>query len=188
MSSSFLLVGLGNPGVRYSKTRHNIGFLFLDYFLALLNSSFRKGDSALYTVIFLEDKKIIALKPISGMNISGGVVRAYQKFYKINCEHTIVVYDELDFPFGKFKLKIGGSSGGHNGVNSLIQHCLENTFIRLRVGISRPKVGEITDYVLGQFMKKEEEQLSVLFNSVSEAFVDIISHGASYAMQKFNSV
>lgn len=156
------IVGLGNPGKQFEYTRHNIGFEVIDELARLfsipLDQSKHKG---LYGIGFYKGEKVLLLKPLTYMNLSGESIRAIMDYYQIDLEDLIVIYDDLDLPVGKVRLRQKGSAGGHNGIKSTIAHLGTQQFNRIRIGIDRPQNGmQITDYVLGRFSK--EEQMAIL--------------------------
>jgi PTH1 family peptidyl-tRNA hydrolase len=162
-NKQLLIVGLGNPGKEYDGTRHNIGFAAIDAFVAAndFDPWVNKKDLRCHTAT-------ARLKPTTFMNLSGEAVQAVAHFYKIPTERIVAVYDEIDIPFGQIRLRTGGSSAGHNGVKSLIQHLGEN-FGRVRVGIG-PKMPEqidSADFVLAKFSKDQEAQLKNLTRETS---------------------
>lgn len=153
-----LIVGLGNPGKQYENTRHNIGFEVIDELsrkLSIpLNQSKFKG---LYGIGFHKNEKVVLLKPLTYMNLSGESIRAVMDFYRIEIEDLVVIYDDLDLPAGKIRLRQKGSAGGHNGIKSTVSHLGTQEFNRIRIGIDRPKNGmKVTDYVLGRFHEEEQ--------------------------------
>jgi PTH1 family peptidyl-tRNA hydrolase len=153
-----IIVGLGNPGKQYDQTRHNIGFEVIDalssQFTIPLNQSKFKG---LYGIGFHKGEKVILLKPLTYMNLSGESIRAVMDYYQIELEDLLVIYDDLDLPVGKIRLRQKGSPGGHNGIKSTVAHLGSQQFNRIRIGIDRPQPGmSVPDYVLGHF--REEEQ------------------------------
>lgn len=153
-----LIVGLGNPGKQYDQTRHNIGFDVIDAlsseFAIPLNQSKFKG---LYGIGFHNGEKIILLKPLTYMNLSGESIRAVMDFYQIELEDLLVIYDDLDLPVGKIRLRQKGSPGGHNGIKSTVAHLGTQQFNRIRIGIDRPQAGmSVPDYVLGRFHPEEK--------------------------------
>jgi peptidyl-tRNA hydrolase, PTH1 family len=159
MGSMKLIVGLGNPGKQYENTRHNIGFDVIEElsrkFSIPLNQSKFKG---LYGIGFYNGEKVVLLKPLTYMNLSGESIRAVIDFYQIDVEDMVVIYDDLDLPVGKIRLRQKGSAGGHNGIKSTIQHLGTQEFNRIRIGVDRPKNGmKVTDYVLGRFHEEEKE-------------------------------
>lgn len=183
-----LLVGLGNPGAGYARTRHNVGFMAIDRFAE--HGGFRtfqnkcKGQLAEGHV---NGTKVILLKPMTYMNLSGESVRACLDFYKLDIEDMIVLYDDLDTEFGKIRLRYKGSSGGHNGIKSIIQHVGTQTFDRIRIGISRPTPGkDVADYVLSPFSKEEAANLEPVLDKLVEAMDYAIAHDFEKTMAKFN--
>ena len=145
-----LIVGLGNPGLEYENTRHNIGFKVID---ALLNKNKWKLNKCKFEGEFYKTKNIVVSKPMTYMNNSGTFVQAISKFYKIDIKNILIIYDDINLPIGTFKLKNSGSSGGQNGMNSIIQEMKTQEISRLRIGIGRGN--NIVNHVLGPFTKKE---------------------------------
>lgn len=166
-----LIVGLGNPGLEYHKTRHNVGFMVIDNYAEKRNISIDKCKfNGIYADIIVNGEKIIFLKPQSFINLSGEVIKKFMDFYKIPIENIFVIHDDLDIPLGKYKLKASGSSGGHNGLKN-IESCLgSNHYQRLKIGISNNKAMDTKDYVLGKFSIQEE----VLFSNILEVTTNII--------------
>lgn len=166
-----LIVGLGNPGEKYDKTRHNIGFEVIDalakeYKVENFRGKFQ-GEVGDFTI---KDEKIILLKPMTYMNLSGNSVNEVIKFYKLDpTTDLIVVYDDMDLDTGRLKIKQKGSAGGHNGIKSIISHVGEE-FIRVKCGIGKPRVREdVVNYVLGKFTKEEEEEVELLIETAMKA-------------------
>jgi peptidyl-tRNA hydrolase, PTH1 family len=157
-----LIVGLGNPGKKYQKTRHNIGFRVLDSLAKKHSEKFVKKDKFKAELIesAFNGTKTILLKPQTYMNLSGESLKKILKWRKIELENILVVYDDLDLELAKLRMRQKGSSGGHNGIQSLIDHLNTNEFQRLKIGISRPsKDRQAADYVLAPFDKEEERVL-----------------------------
>ncbi|MTD32164.1 aminoacyl-tRNA hydrolase [Planomicrobium sp. YIM 101495] len=156
-----LIIGLGNPGKPYDKTRHNIGFETIDelanrWNAPLIQSKFKGA----YAVVHRPEGKVVLLKPLTYMNLSGESVKPLMEYYDIDIEDIVVVYDDLDLPPGQLRLRQKGSAGGHNGIKSLLQHLGTPNFNRMRIGIGRPPAGmKVPDYVLGRFMKDERPLL-----------------------------
>jgi len=146
-----MLVGLGNPGLKYEKTRHNIGFRFLDAFATSEGLSFASAPRfcAQTCTTTLGSEKVLLLKPQTFMNDSGEAVGQLARYYDIEPEDIVVVYDDLDMPSGKIRIKAGGGHGGHNGLRSLHQHLSNTDYVRVKIGIGRPPSGDITPWVLG---------------------------------------
>ena len=146
-----ILVGLGNPGSKYEKTRHNIGFRFLDLFAKSEGLSFGSAPrfSAETATLTIDGEKVLLVKPQTFMNNSGEAIAPLAKYYDIEPDDIIVVYDDLDLPSGKIRIKHGGGHGGHNGLRSLNQHLPSANYTRIKIGIGRPPSGDVTPWVLG---------------------------------------
>ena len=155
-----LIVGLGNPGDEYKNTRHNIGFQLLDYIAREKNVEFlRNKFNGDYIDLSINGEKVILLKPLSYMNLSGSVVQKFVSYYKINLDDILIIQDDLDMSFGKIKIVYDSSSGGHNGIKD-IERCLgSRKYARLKIGIAHDKSIDTKDYVLGKFSKEEENIL-----------------------------
>ncbi|WP_319369818.1 aminoacyl-tRNA hydrolase [uncultured Ilyobacter sp.] len=184
-----LIVGLGNPGEKYSKTRHNIGFDVIDMLAEDLKISvFREKFQGLIGEAVVKDEKVFLLKPQTFMNLSGNSINEVLKFYKINpAEDLIVIYDDMDLDLGKLKIRVKGSPGGHNGIKSIVSHIGEN-FIRLKCGIGKAKSREETvHFVLGRFSKEESEDAESMILDASKAAQSLITaKDISRVMQKYN--
>jgi len=160
------IIGLGNPGLRYSFNRHNIGFLVIDALSDRYLGSWEKKQDMLMSLIQINDKKIFLIKPQTFMNASGKVIPWLQK-KGIKVENILVIHDELEFLFGKIVLRKGGSARGHNGLRSLIEYCGPN-FYRLRFGIGRPeKKDMVSQYVLQNFSETDREIEKLIFQAVN---------------------
>ena len=179
-----LIVGLGNPGKEYEKTRHNIGFMVLNYFPGNKNWSLK--NNAYYYEDVINGEKVIFIKPVTYMNLSGDAVRKYVDFYKISNEDILIIQDDLDLPVGAYRLKYNSSDGGHNGIKSII-NCLGTQEIpRLKIGIANDKNEDTKDYVLSKFSKGE---LSLIENNLSlykDIVIDFINYGIENAMMHYN--
>lgn len=178
-----LVVGLGNPGKEYKGTRHNIGFDFLDFYLNNVSFKVKKNYETFETLIGRE--KIIFLKPLTFMNESGLAIKSCVDYYKLDVKDILVIYDDMDFDLGKFKLKKMGTAAGHNGIKSIIQHLNTEEFNRLRIGISRPK-GDKVNYVLGKFSKMEEAKIQMVFKELCNVLKDYFSLDFEKVMNKYN--
>lgn len=156
-----LIVGLGNIGKQYEKTRHNVGFMVLDEYC---NNTFDfKLEAKLKSNIAITNingEKVIFIKPTTYMNLSGEALRAVMNFYKIDIKDILVIYDDMDMPTGKLRIRAKGSAGGHNGIKSIIAHLGTDEFKRIKVGIDKPKY-DVIDYVLGKFTKDEQPLLNL---------------------------
>lgn len=166
-----LISGLGNPGINYENTRHNIGFNVIDAIAEHLDFPvFSSKFSALISSKVIENNKVTLLKPQTFMNLSGQSLSKAMHFYKIELSDLIVVHDDLDLAFAKVKMKIGGGSGGHNGIKSIDQH-LGLDYYRLRIGIGKPtNQKDVSNFVLDKFSKLEAEVIDKLINSLLDNF------------------
>lgn len=178
-----LIVGLGNPGKEYSDTRHNIGFMAIDHYLK--NENFRKRDNYDYFEKIINGEKVIFIKPLTYMNDSGLAVRKAIDYYKIDIDDLLIIYDDMDFDVGSFKLKLFGSSAGHNGIKSIISHLNTSKFKRLRIGISKPQ-GDSIDFVLCSFSKTDKLKLNNVFNIVDNIIEEFVTLDFSNLMNKYN--
>lgn len=182
-------VGLGNPGSQYEATRHNVGFMAVDRFAAERGIAFKMMGKcrAMIGEGVVNGAKIVLVKPMTYMNLSGESVRAFIDYYKAELQNMTVIYDDLDTPFGQIRLRYQGSAGGHNGIKSIIQHTGTQTFDRIRVGISRPAPGyPIANYVLADYSREEAKQLPAQLERVCEAMVYRLDHTFEQTMAKFN--
>lgn len=157
---TYLLVGLGNPGPRYAKNRHNVGFMLLDALAARWGApGFAEKFRGRFTKTRFEPHDVVLLAPLTFMNLSGEAVRPTMQFYDVPLEQVLVLHDELDLPFETLRLKAGGGLAGHNGLKSITAQCGGQGFLRLRVGIGRPPVGTVHDHVLSNFTADEAARL-----------------------------
>lgn len=182
------IVGLGNPGGKYEKTRHNVGFMVIDELAKRWNIQVNQSKcKALIGEGHVAGQKVALIKPMTYMNLSGESVRAYLDYYKLNVEDGLVIYDDLDTEIGKLRLRYQGSAGGHNGIKSLIAHLNTQTFNRIRMGVSRPQPGiDIADYVLSPFSKAEQPKLEEMIVKACDAIEYGLSHPFEDTMGKFN--
>lgn len=178
-----LIVGLGNPGKEYEGTRHNVGFSFIDFYLG--NVSFKEKNTAMIYEKDINGEKVIFMKPLTFMNESGLAVRKYVNYYKINIDDILIIYDDMDFEVGTFKIKKNGSAAGHNGIKSIISHLGTEEFKRIRIGISRNKNDKV-NYVLGKFSKEDIEKLDVVYKKVGNALDDFFKMDFERVMSKYN--
>jgi len=183
-----LVVGLGNPGKDYSLSKHNIGFMVLDELSARLGVGLDKiGFTSVYGEALVEQKKIVLLKPQTYMNRSGKAVSEFVRFFKILTGDVISVYDEMDLSLGSLKIKIGGGSAGHKGVESIITSLGDDGFIRVRVGIGKgAQKSENVNHVLSRFKKEEKRIVEDALERAADAVLEIIARGVENAMNKFN--
>lgn len=184
-----MIVGLGNPGSKYKDTKHNIGFIALDEFAVQHNMVFNKTKfEALYAEAFIGSEKVLLVKPQTFMNDSGRAVRPLMDYFNVALKDLIVVYDDLDLPVGKLRLRQKGSAGGHNGIKSIIQHIATADFNRIRIGIDRPMGRQtVVQHVLSSFPKKQHEELLIAIkDSVAALDYWIEGHSFSDVMNQFN--
>ena len=189
-----LIIGLGNPGRGYSNNRHNIGFVSLNYLAKQHAIRFDKKQGQARTGSGqIEGVQVVLAKPQTFMNLSGKAVSRLIKKFKIDLSDLIVIHDDLDLPLGKIRIRKGGSSGGHKGVDSIISELGNQDFIRIRVGISRPGKGstevneaDIIDYVLGDFTPDERKTIDQTIPKVSDAILCLLTEGLTKATSKYN--
>ena len=180
-----LIVGLGNPGLEYHNTRHNVGFMLLDYITNYAKFKLNKKFNAMEYETTVDNEKVIFIKPLSYMNLSGEVVEKYVNFYKVKLDDILVIQDDLDMAIGKYKLTFNHGDGGHNGIKNIILNLNSRLFLRLKIGISRPNI-ETKDYVLGKFNKGEIQSLEKTFSELESLIVDYIHMNRDLLMGKYN--
>jgi PTH1 family peptidyl-tRNA hydrolase len=177
-----LIVGLGNPGVKYKNTRHNIGFIILDNYVQ--DNKWIQDKDALIVTTLIDGNKVLFVKPQTYMNLSGRCVARLVKYYKILPEDILVIHDDLDLPKLKYRVKYNSSSGGHNGINDIINALGTKAFTRLKIGIGHEPYEDIKDYVLGKLSKDE---LTLLKNDIFNSLItDFINKDSNYIMNKYN--
>ena len=182
-----LIVGLGNPGLEYSKTRHNAGFLLIDRVADKLNVQLDKNKCrALYGIYRKGEERIILAKPQTYMNLSGEAVRSLMHFYGIDVKDLIVIHDDLDLPVGKLRLRRQGSSGGQKGMGNIIDMLRTSRIDRIRIGISNNKDIDTKDYVLGRFSPEEKKIMDETLERAAEAVIYALDHDFNEVMSKFN--
>ena len=183
----YIIAGLGNPTREYEKTRHNVGFDTIDVLADKLNTSVdEKKFKGLYGKSKYKGEDVILLKPQTYMNLSGESVRQVMDFFKINQEDILVIYDDLDMPVGKLRLRQSGSAGGHNGIKNIILHTGSQNFNRIRVGIDRSKYIKVVDYVLSRFSKVESEAIEQGIENAANAVLDYLDNDFNHAMNYYN--
>lgn len=182
------IIGLGNPGKKYSQTRHNVGFQVIDELLDRHGFTLSKEKfKGFYTMENIAGNKVLLVQPHTFMNLSGECVKPLLEYYRVPVEDILVVYDDLDLPAGKIRLREKGGHGGHNGIRSLIDHLQVKTFKRLRVGIGRPEGSmAVVDYVLGRFSKDQEEDMEHSVNIAADACEDWLERDFTEVMNTFN--
>jgi PTH1 family peptidyl-tRNA hydrolase len=186
--SSYLLIGLGNPGREYQNNRHNFGFMLIDRLAVRLGARGLKVQSkAIVTTTSYEDRRLILAKPQTYMNLSGQSAQGLLNFYKLPMENMLIAYDDLDIPFGTIRMRPGGGPGGQKGVASTIERLGTKDFARLRLGIGRPPGRmEPSAYVLQDFSREEMKILSELLDRAADATLEFVLNGLDKAMNKFN--
>ncbi len=183
-----LIAGLGNPGAKYRGNRHNLGFVVVDNFAKENGLSWRFSQD--WSCYFIKRGDSVFIKPSTFMNRSGDSIRKVSDYYKIDPSDVLVVYDDIDLPFGKIRLAFNGLSAGHHGIDSVIEN-LGMEFGRLRVGISSPREDgkskeDVSHYVLSDFSASEKKQLSKIISNSTEAITSYLDEGLNSTMNKFN--
>lgn len=182
-----MIAGLGNPGAKYADTKHNIGFITIDELAHRHNFELNKTKfEAHYAEEFIDGEKVLFVKPMTYMNNSGRAIRALMDYFDVSEKELLVIYDDLDLPIGKIRLRKKGGSGGHNGIKSIIDHLGTKEFLRIKVGIGSPYPKQsVVQHVLGRFAKEDHEDMLAAVNHASDAteywlddktFEDTMSH------------
>ena len=182
-----VVIGLGNPGKKYEKTRHNIGFIAIDTFRKKMNiSDEREKFQALVSEKNIDGEKVIFFKPQTFMNLSGNSVIEIVNFYKLDPKKDIIViYDDMDLSFGDIRIREKGSSGGHNGIKSIISHIGEE-FIRIKCGIGAKEKGAV-EHVLGEFSQTEQKDLEEILEKIYNCVIEMLTvQNLDRIMQKYN--
>lgn len=182
-----LIVGLGNPGKEYENTRHNIGFQVIDNYLENKNITWHQKFKSLYTDLNINNEKVYFLKPETYMNLSGIAIREFIKYYDIELKDILIIHDDLDLPLGKIRLKINSSSGGHNGIKSIIDNLQTSAFARLKIGIAKNKLSDTKDYVLGNFSTSEKKILADNMTLYKQVIDDFLCSDINRLMNKYNN-
>jgi PTH1 family peptidyl-tRNA hydrolase len=186
MKLPFLIVGLGNPGKKYQKTRHNVGFMVVDFLAAQFNESFDKfQDIGWVASITHNNYEVILLKPATYMNLSGVAVAAGICQYNVVLSNLLIICDDINLTFGTIRIRPKGSDGGQKGLRSIIQELGTQEFPRLRIGIGN-HFEDASDYVLSVFNKAEQKELSVIIHSAGDAALSFIHDGVELTMSRFN--
>ncbi len=185
----YLIVGLGNPGKEYDKTRHNVGFVCIDYIATQYSISVKKIKfRALLGEGTIGGEKVILAKPSTYMNLSGESVREMAEYYKVPPENIIVLHDDVSLPVGRMRIREKGSAGGHNGLKSIIYQLSSDNFIRIKIGVGAADEGKMVEHVLGRFSKADGEAVTKCVKLSADAVETVITNGTSQAMNKFNGV
>lgn len=179
-----LIIGLGNPGKTYEKTRHNVGFDFIKKYVKTKGEVLKKVKEFNSEIVKIQNNLFI--RPLTYMNNSGEAVLKLVNYYKINLDDILVIYDDLDLPFGTFKIKPQGSSGGHKGMSSVITLLNSEAIKRVRVGISKVDKEEVIDYVLSRFSKEELKTIDKIYETLTEIIDDFLIDEFDIVMNKYN--
>ncbi|MEG0292509.1 MAG: aminoacyl-tRNA hydrolase [Anaerovoracaceae bacterium] len=183
----YVIVGLGNPGKKYENTRHNIGFITIDY---LSNDLGIKVDKIKHKSLVGEGRisghKVMFVKPQTFMNLSGEAVREIVDYYKVDLDKLIVIYDDIDIEKGTVRIRKKGSAGTHNGMRSILYQLGNGDFTRVRIGIGKNTKGNLADYVIGGFVKDEVKMMEEAVIHASKSVVSVIEDGVDKAMSKYN--
>jgi PTH1 family peptidyl-tRNA hydrolase len=182
-----IIVGLGNPGKKYLKTRHNLGFMVIDRLAQQLEMEcIQKKFQSLFCKKSVDQEEVILLKPQTFMNLSGVAVKEAVDMYKCPLQDLMVICDDLDIPLGEIRIRRSGGCGGHRGLESIADSMGSTNFSRLRIGIGRPTNGDPSDYVLSVFSKEEEHVTTGAIEEVCEALKTWMFEGIEVCMNKFN--
>ncbi|CAM9895010.1 unnamed protein product, partial [Chrysoparadoxa australica] len=181
-----LIVALGNPGREYEETRHNIGWQVFEHLSFKSDLTWKEKFKGEFALINLKGEQIIFLKPQTYMNLSGESVRPAMDFYKVELNDVLVVHDEIDLPYGTLHLKKGGGLAGNNGLKSIVQHVSDQNFLRLRMGVGRPRFGEVSAHVLGKFNSDEGAVLEDFLKLGAEALEFYLKQGFQKAQNKYS--
>ena len=184
----YVVVGLGNPGKQYDKTRHNVGFDVIDILAKEYDISVSKiKHKALIGEGRVGSEKVLLVKPQTYMNLSGETLIDIYNYYKVDMENIIVIYDDIDLDVGKIRIRKKGSGGTHNGMRSIIKCLGANDFPRVRVGVSKPRPGQdLSDFVLSRFKKEESEDVELGLEKAAKAVDVMIRDNIDLAMNKYN--
>lgn len=185
----FLVVGLGNPGLQYEKTRHNVGFMSADLLMKKAGGEFTKHKmDAHFGECEIGKKRILVMKPQTFMNNSGTAVSAVSKFYKIPADKIIIISDDISLDVGRIRIRRKGSHGGHNGLKDIFQLLGTDSIMRVKIGVgAKPHPDyDLADWVLGKFPKEDEENLSTALENSVKATEEIITRGIDSAMNKYS--
>ncbi len=182
-----LIVGLGNPGKEYENTRHNVGFMVIDNYVNNHSLLYKSKFNGLYSEFNCNGEKTIFLKPQSYMNLSGNVVKEFKNYFNIELNDILIIYDDVNFELGTYKLKKDGSSGGHNGIKNILENLKSEDVKRLKVGISK-KQSQLKNYVLGKFGIFEKKELKKVIIKSEEIIEDFCKLDFENLMCKYNGI
>jgi PTH1 family peptidyl-tRNA hydrolase len=185
-----MIIGLGNPGKQYEKTRHNVGFHVIDELSDRLSApAIQSKFNGMYTIVHRPEGKVMLVKPLTYMNLSGECVRPMMDYFQVDVEDIVVLYDDLDIEPGTIRLRQKGSAGGHNGMKSLIAHLGTDQFNRIRIGVGRPIGGmKVADYVLSPFSKDEKPLIEDMVQKSASACEAWLGKPFNDVMNNFNGI
>lgn len=186
----YFIVGLGNPGDKYENTRHNMGFLTIDYLSRKFDIKVKKLKfKSLYGQGEISGQKVMLIKPQTHMNSSGEAIRELRNYYNFDMDKLIVIVDDIDINFGTIRIKAKGSSGSHNGMKSIIYNLVDDSFPRIKIAVGKkPEYMDLANFVLSGFTEKEVEIIRDEIALASDAVEMILDSGVEKAMNKFNSI
>lgn len=193
-SGPWLIVGLGNPGPEYAMNRHNVGFMVVDLLADRIGGRFKRASKAQAQVVEgrvgppgPDSRRVVLVKPMSYMNLSGGPVNALRDFYKVPLANVVAVHDELDIDYGTLRLKLGGGDNGHNGLKSMTK-AMGADYHRVRFGIGRPPGRmQVADYVLKDFSSAERKELDYFVDRAADSVECLLAEGLERAQSAYNS-
>ncbi|MBE7027495.1 MAG: aminoacyl-tRNA hydrolase [Ruminococcaceae bacterium] len=185
----YIIVGIGNPGKKYESTRHNIGFIAIDYMASLFDIKVNKiKHKALIGEGKIDGERVMLVKPQTFVNLSGESVREIADYYKVSSQNIIVIYDDVSLEEGSVRIRKKGSDGGHNGIKSIIYQLSSDAFPRIKLGVgSKPPGYDLKDWVLAKFTDEDIKIMSKAVETAAKAVPEIIKNGAESAMNKYNS-
>jgi len=182
-----IVVGLGNPGKEYKNTRHNIGYMVLEELAARYPVEKQESKfDAIIGHIRIKGEKVLLVKPLTYMNLSGKSVQPLVHWHKLDLADLMIVYDDMDLPVGTIRIRAAGGSGGHNGIKSIMERLASPEFARTRIGIGRPESREAVDWVLGRFAPGEKEQVEQTLKHAADALEKWVTNGIVEAMNTYN--
>lgn len=186
----YLIAGLGNPGSKYARTRHNAGFMVIDALAEAFRMDVKRSKfNVLYGRVSIEGKEVVLAKPQAFMNRSGPPLQQLANFFKIQTETMVVVHDDIDLAFNRLKIKEKGGDGGHKGIRSIVATFGGGDFARVRLGVGRSERGaDVVDHVLSTFTPDETAAMNDFLHRACEAIVTILSKGTKEAMNRFNQL
>ena len=183
----YLIIGLGNPGSKYARTRHNAGFMVLDELARRRNARFRSKRKVEVAQMDLEGESLVLAKPFTFMNLSGEAVKKLRRHFKLAPERIVIVHDDIDLAAGLIRVRAGGSAGGHLGVQSIMENLGTDGFPRVKVGVGRPPAGQdAADYVLRKVESEGMEKLEEAVLRAADAVEAVVLEGVTAAMNRFN--